>query len=257
MSGQGQLNLPEMLKAMIQSQHKWLGVTQNTTLAKHKRRIENMLVKMNLLDLWSNRLGSTDVARKLIPEIYTDGIVSIHLATFGLYKYANSCLRSQLENTLRLVYFFTHQVEFGWWSKGDEWYVSGIRNKDVWGEGYKYFEELESIKKFEKLCGNRPGLFKGDRNVRALHKSLSKHVHSAAYFLQTRSHRISPSYRMDEFSIWASNADRAFEHINELLAVGLLEEFKAMNDPDRERILRVAVGKPHRDILKSLLKSNA
>lgn len=256
MSGNGSLDLPPNTKTMYESQEKWRAKALKDTLSAHKDQIEASLEKVNLFDIWSNSLQTSEVARRLIPEIFMDAYMSIHFACYGLYKYANICLRSQLETALRLIYFSTHPIEFGWWSAGNEWYRAGLRTKDVWGEGYGYFEQLENVKKFEELCEEGQRLFQHARKVPQIYQTLSTYVHSGVFSLQTKPDQFSPRYKIDEFSKWGTNFKEIQSYIHILLVLSFLEEFKKMSTVNQNRVLEIVIASLYyRERLKELVGS--
>jgi len=257
MSKDNILALPANTRIMHDSQEKWRGETWKETLDKHNDEIEKLLGKINLFDIWSDTLQNYEGAKILIPEIFMDGYVSIHFAGYGLYKYANVCLRSQLENTLRLIYFSRHPVEFDWWRRENEWYRSGLKAKDVWGEGYKYFEELENIKKFEKNCEEEKRLFQKGKRINKIYQKLSKYVHSGVLSFQTNPNEFSPRYNIEDFKNWDDRFKEVQEYINILLILGFLKEFKEMGRASQEKVKKVGIELLHyKEKLKEVLDAD-
>lgn len=249
-------DLPELTKSMHDSQENWRNENWNRTMEKHKEEIEKLLQKLSLFDIWSNLLQDDEVAKTLIPEAFVDAYVSVHFAGYGLYKYAHICLRSELETTLRLIFFSTHKVEFKWWSEGNEWYRENVAG-DVWGRGYLYFEQLETIKKFEKLCADNRKLFGGRKvGIKRIHRMLSRFIHSGAGHFQTRPGRISPKYEHEEFGKWIKTFVMVQEHINILLILGFPEQFKKLSGSNQRKIKETGVeSSQHREILEKILAS--
>lgn len=248
------LNLPELTKAMHES--RWRDRNWDQTIKKHKKEIEKLLQKITVFDIWSNSLQDSEAPRWMVPEIFIDSYMSIHFACFGLYKYAHMCMRSQLETALRVIFFSTHPVEFDWWSKNIEFYRSGLRTKDVWGEGYKYFGQLENIKKFEKKCNKEKRLFEEGKRVNKIYQKLSKYVHSGPLSFQTRPDIFSPRYRLEKFKNWVKSFKEVQECINVLLVLSFPKEFKGLSKTSREKIRKIGIELPHyRRILKKVLSS--
>ncbi len=246
-------DLPTETRTTHESQNKWRRKNWEKTLKEHKENIEELLKKISLFDVWSNKLQDNDVAVRLIPEIFMDAYISIHLAGYGLYKYACMSLRSELETALRLVFFSTHPVEFKWWSDGNEGYRSGLKIKEVWGESYNYFEQLDNIKEFEKLCDDNKKLFGG---IRGVYKTLSKFIHSGAGHFQTRPDRVSPKYKLEEFKSWIKTFKEVQEYINILFALSFYEEFKKLNVTDQKKIKEMGIESSYyRENLEKVLGS--
>ncbi len=239
-------DLHELIKTTHESQNNWRKSNWEKTLKDHNDELENLLKKINTLNLWSNKLQRIKPAEKLIPEIFIDTYMSLHLACFGLYKYAHMCLRSGSETVLRLVFFSTHPVEFEWWSEGSEWYIEGSKKTEVWGPGYEYFTQLRNIKEFDRLCDtNKKILSTSGSGIRGIHKKLSKFIHSGAGYLQTRVDRLSPEYNLQKFKIWIETAKKIQEYINIILILGFPEEFKDLRTSERKEIIDIGIEDDH------------
>lgn len=256
MSGKNDLsNLPSNLRVIHESQKKWRNKAWEATLNNHRDELERMLEKINLFDVWSDGLQNNEAIKRLLPEIFMDSYMSIHFAGYGLYKYANICLRSQLETALRLIYFSPHPVEFDWWRNGNESYRSGLANKDVWGEGYLYFQELENVKQFEDKCTEGQRLFRGGKKVSNIYRKLSTYVHSGMFSFQTKPDEFSPRYKIEDFKHWSENFNEIQEYINILLILSFLKEFKQMRESDKNKILQVAITTEYNSKLREVLGS--
>lgn len=248
-------DLPVETKTIHKNQNKWRRKNWEKTLKENKQDIEKLITKINLFDIWANKLQSFSPAKILIPEIFMDACISIHFAGYGLYKYTHMCLRSELETTLRLVYFSTHEVEFNWWAKGNEWYREKYNWPDVWGRGYTYFTLLDVIDDFEELCDDRKKLFgeKGKGAISRVHKELSKFIHSGAGHFQTRADRVSPEYNPDEFRGWHETYERVQIYIHIILALGFADKFKDMASSQRNKILNIGIDDYYREKVKQVL----
>ncbi len=245
-------NLPSETKRLHESQNIWRRKNWEKTLAEHKDDIEKMIQKLNLFDIWSNKLQNIDAAKTLIPEIFMDAYISIHFASYGLYKYANMSLRSELETVLRLVYFSRHEVEFKWWLDGDEWYREE-RMPDVWGRRYVYFTKLKEIKEFEKACETHMKLFSEDAKIVKAYKKLSKSIHSSAEHFQTRPDRVSPRYDLGELKRWIDVYNGIQTYIHILLSLGFAEEFKDLKKGERKKILGRGMEEYYQERVKEAL----
>lgn len=248
-------NLPVNLNIMHESQEKWRTKAWQKTLAKHGDELEKTIERINLFDIWSNNLQNVEAAKKLIPEIFMDGYISVHFSGYGLYKYANACLRSQLETTLRLIYFSTHTIEFGWWQSGNEWYRNGLRQRDVWGDGYQYFQELVHVKDFEQKCNQGERLFRDGGKVSRVYSKLSTYVHSGIFSFQTKPDEFSPQYKIEPFKLWLGNFSEVQEYIHILLILNFMDEFRQMHAKERETILQVAIRPDYKTKLQEMLGS--
>lgn len=241
--------LPSLTKSIFESHQKWSDKNWKDTLNSHSREIEKLFGKIGIFDQWKKLLGSKygKVAKELIPEMFMDSYLSLHFVCMGLYKQANICARAQLETALRLVYFSSHKIEYGWWYKGNEWYLSS--SKDVWGKGYGYFEQLEQVKNFDKELQYE--LFQRVRNI---YGKLSKYVHSGAQSFQTSPERISPKYKIADFKKWILHFKEVQTYVNVILAIGFDDVFKESGDEVQRQILRVIENKNCKEALRKSLK---
>lgn len=243
-------HLPALTKSMYEVFKNWSDRNWLSTLESHRHKTEELLEKIKIFDIWANALQDSEVARKLIPEIFVDAYMSIHFACMGLYKYAFMCLRSQLETVLRMVFFSTHPVEFQWWLAENEWYRSGLKTRDVWGEGYLYFGNLEHVKKFERQINEEKRLFVEGKRISKIHKNLSKYVHTSASSFQTTTDTFSPIYKIDEFNRWVTIFKEIQQHTNTILVLGFLENFKMLGNTEKKQIIEKAI--EDRDYIEKL-----
>jgi len=236
-------SLSERTKVMHETQAKWRDKNWKNTLKDNDAKVEELLEKIELLDIWRNRLPNIEVVKTLMREIYMDAYVSIHFSCFGLYKSAYMCLRSEFETVLRLIYFSHHHIEYQWWRAGDEkWIKDLLRGSDVWGREYAYFKHIEQIKKFDDLnTRENQKLFGNKGKLKAIYSTLSKHVHSVAPYLQTRSGSFSPKYNKDEFEKWYNTHKEIQQYINVFLALGFPDRFKKMPTEERDKILDIGI----------------
>jgi hypothetical protein len=246
--------LPNLTKKIHKSQLKWRDKNWKTSLTNHGKEIEEILEKITVFSDWVNKLQNSDVAEKLMPEIFIDVFSSIHFACFGFYKYANMCLRSELETALRLIYFSTHPVEFKWWLEENKAFRNTQASaRDVWGQGYVYFEQLEEIKKFEGSCNKNKKLFAGKANLKRTYEVLSQFIHTGAGHFQTGAEQFSPHYDKKKFKYWHLRCKEIQVYINILLILGFPEDFKAMSSSNKSDILNKCIGANYKDIIKQTL----
>ena len=234
-------NLPPLVGTMFEGQRKWSGANWQKTLSEHTNEIEQLLARVQVLDTWSNLFRKCETGRDLIPEIFVDGFMSVHLACMGLYKFANSCLRSELETALRLVYFSTHPVEYEWWSQGNAWYRSGMK-KDVWGEGYLYFEQLPYIKDFEKRCIAEKKII---GRIRRIYSSLSEYVHTGHGAFHTKADTFSPKYNTGDYIRWVSYFEDVQQCISIILSLTFIEDLKKARPKEQDTILTIGVNEKY------------
>lgn len=247
-------DLPEITKSIHESQTKWRDKNWRKTLATHGSEIEELLNKIRIVGNWRNKLQQSDAAKKLFPEIFIDAFSSVHFACFGFYKYANMCLRSELETVLRLIFFSTHPIEFEWWLQGKAVFrhIYSQAN-DVWGPGFVYFKNLENVQKFETNCEKAKQLLSEGGKLKNMYTTLSQFIHSGAGHFQSRPGSFTPIYNLTEFRHWYDRCNEIQTYINILLALTFSKELKEMTSTSRNAILDVGIGDEYKETIKNTL----
>lgn len=231
---------PEV-RGLYETFDSWNKSNWESTLSNHDEEMKNLLDKLNLFSTWTDILSDNDVATKLLPEIFYDSYMAIHFAAMGLYRYANMCLRSELETTLRLVFYSTHPVEFGWWSEGKDLYeITGKNN--VWGNDYNYFKHLENVSEFNLKCKGSEEIF---TKVKESYKKLSSYVHASSRTFQTSPGSISPKYNIGLFKGLKSVFIDIQDYIHIILILTFFNEFKSASQPDQDKIIEYGISNKH------------
>jgi hypothetical protein len=232
-------NLPRHLKAIHKSQIKWTRDNWRISCDSHSTEIESLLKKIHSYRIWKSHMQSVEIAKKILPEMVMDGLTSVHFSNFGLYRYANSCLRSLLENGMRLVYFVNHEVEFKWWLDDNEWYKDQ-KQKYVWGSNFDYFRHLENITIFNDNCTNSKRIFTGSQAngflIKKLYKRLSSAIHASADAFHTSNSVPSPAYDVDKFNDWKQNFIEVNQIISIVLSLGIPHYFTHIRPRERDEI---------------------
>ena len=234
-------NLSPEVRGLYETFDSWNKSNWELTLSKHDEEMKNLLDKLNLFSIWTDTLSEIDAAAKLLPEIFYDAYVAIRFAAMGLYKYANMSLRSELETTLRLVFFSTHPVEFKWWNEGDK--IFGITGKNhVWGDNYNYFIHLEKVSEFISKCDDNENLF---TNVKKSYSTLSSYVHTSSRAFQTSPGSISPRYNIGLFKGLKSEFIKIQDYIHIILILTFFNEFKSGSQSDQGKIIEYGINNEH------------
>ena len=228
--------LPRLARSMFESQSKWGDKNWKDTLRLHAREINTLLDDISIFDLWKKTLGDKygKIGQDLLPEIYMDVYVSVHFACMGLYKQGHVCLRAELENALRLVYFAVHPVEYGWRCSGKDFF----KKKNVWVEDYRYFRQLDEVHKFQQTCKQDGFTMVVFDNVKKLYGKLSQYVHTGPTTFLTTPDRFAPKYRKPEFNKWLNAFKETQKCINLILVLGFTEDFKKLAMSKKKDILR-------------------
>ncbi|MFH2106491.1 MAG: hypothetical protein ABII22_04470 [Candidatus Micrarchaeota archaeon] len=237
--------LPKLLQTVHKAQVKWKNDNYSESVHDFQNEIESILELLNLYAKWKSKFHDEKITQKMFPEIFMDGISSLHFALLGLYKYSNMCLRSQLETALRLIYFIDHKREYNWWLQDNEWYRKQSLSY-VWGSDFSYFKELKNIRDFDNACDGPKKIFsakkkKGDL-LENIYGQLSKSIHASATHFQTSTGRYSPRYTKNKMEEWISNFKKIQCYIFICLILVFPEEFKKMIASDQDVILNKGIG---------------
>lgn len=230
-------NLSPEVRVMYETFDSWNESNWESTLSNHDEEMKNLLVKLNLFSIWTDTLSDIDAAAKLLPEIFYDAYMAIHFAAMGSYRYANMCLRSELETTLRLVFFSTHPVEFKWWGAGKDMFEITGKNH-VWGKDYNYFTHLEKVSEFNLKCRDSEKLF---IKVKKSYKNLSSYVHTSSRAFQTSPGSISPKYNIGLFRGLKSEFIDIQNYIHIILILAFFDEFKNSSGPNQNDIIEYGI----------------
>lgn len=215
----------------------------NQSLVAFGSDVDQIIRSSESLNCWSNALQAHGLA-SLVSEIFIDIYASIHFSLCGLYKYADMALRSALENTLNVAYFHGHPVEYSWWQKGSEWYLTN-KQPHPWGDGYNYFQLLAS-----ELPGNR-GENTIEKELSAEYRALSKSIHSTSLKLQTKGLKLAPTVDIARFKQWSERMNRVLSLINSVLVLALQDKFGKMTKPDTKLISEVILDE-HKRLLQPI-----
>lgn len=229
-------DLPEWVRVLHETQEQWVDRNWEETLAAHPQETDNLLEALSAFDVWQEALQEEEANAKLIPEIFADGYIAIHLACWGLYKYAHMCLRSELETALRLVFFAEHRIELAWWQEGKELWRQTPGSKDVWGPAYKYFQMLPEVRRFDNSCDEAKRLF-GPKGIPHLYSELSKHIHSGADYFETAADRTAPSYKQENLQLWFAKASSVLTFTHILFTLAFTDVFQQLEEADRNEIM--------------------
>jgi len=254
--------LPKLLQNVHKAQKKWRQTNYETSIKEFQNEIEQILEILNYYGKWNSKFKGDEIAEKMLPEIFMDGLNSLNLATFGLYKYANMCLRSQLETALRLIYFIDHKREFGWWVNENEWYSKSKQYLNyVWGDDFSYFKQIENIAEFDdkttgdkKIYSSTSSGKSGDL-LKKVYGKLSKSIHTSAQHFQTSTGKFSPKYSKPKMEDWIKTCKdvQCFIIVSVILSFPI--EFKKMTQSEQNAILtKGVVDTEYKQFIEEILK---
>jgi len=216
----------------------------NQTLSAHKKEINDLSEKISVIDDWSNCLLSVTEsdrflgAKQFLSEMFMDSYTSLVLVSLALYKYANMCLRSYLESTMRLIYFSVHPIEYKWWTNNLYEHSTFTMHLDF----------VSKLERFHKVDPRKTTLI---AEVRNLYKKLSSYVHTEEQAFQTKE-RLSPKYSLEKFEGWEKTFRDTISYSNILLLGSFYENYQKLRVDTQERILRIGIANKKHELIKSL-----
>jgi len=160
----------------------------------------------------------------ILKELHEDINASFFHAYFGHYRSAHMHLRSVIELSLQLIYFFQHEVEYELWRSAE----FRIKHEEL----TQYLKKHPRLK--SQQCVN---LIDG---ITLNWKLFSKHIHAEApKFFQTnlqsaKTKKISKA----DFGIWKSNFLTTSYQVNKLLIMFFQPKLNSFPTTNRELLLR-------------------
>lgn len=198
----------------------------STTTEFTNKDLENCYASTLIFKNWKLGLSHLKIVKMngIIDELHEDMNASFFHAYFGQYRSAHMHLRSIIELSLQLIYFYQHEVEY------DLWKVGEFRIKH---------EELTNyLKKHPSLNTERSRTLIED--ITKNWKLFSKHIHAEApKFFQTnlqstKTKKISKA----DFGIWKSNFLKTSYQVNKLLTLFFRENLNSFPTQNRELLMR-------------------
>ncbi|MGV3631181.1 MAG: hypothetical protein ACO1O6_08240 [Bacteroidota bacterium] len=173
---------------------------------------------------WKTALNSIKIKEfdLILNELFEDINSSFFLAFMGQYRSAHMHMRSSIELTLQLLYFYNHPIEFQKWKKG-EFVIKTDKLNDYLVQ-HPYFKVDVS-----KLL----------QNINNNWKHFSKHIHgeSPIFFQCEKDIRKTNSFSKKDFGIWKSNFEKNVYFLNKLLYLFFNEEFIRFPEVSRNILL--------------------
>lgn len=156
---------------------------------------------------WKTGLNSinNDLLDNIFNEIQQDINLSFHLSAYGLYRTANMHLRSSIELSLQLIYFFDHYVEYQLWKSGK--FVIKHEKLTTYIKTHPKFKK-EEIEDIDSIVNKITGRW----------KSFSKHIHaeSLSFFHTEKLSSKSNHFEIGDFNMWKSGFLRTTNLLNSL-----------------------------------------
>ncbi|KAF2508584.1 hypothetical protein EYY60_15770 [Flavobacterium zhairuonense] len=160
----------------------------------------------------------------ILSELHEDINTSFFLAHFGQYRTAIMHLRSVIELSLQLLYFYQHEVEFSQWKDGE------FR--------IKHEELTEYLKKHPQFIGTSAVNLIG--NITQNWKTFSKYIHAEApsYFQTTLESSTKKTIIIKDFNIWKSHFLKTGYRINKLFSIFFRDKIVQFPTQSKDLLLR-------------------
>lgn len=160
----------------------------------------------------------------ILKELHEDVNASFFHAYFGHYRSAHMHLRSLIELTLQLLYFYQHEVEYSQWQNGE----FRIKHEEL--TSYLKKHPNLNFKESEDLI----------TSLTASWKLFSKHIHAEApkYFQTNLESAKTKKIAKADFGIWKSNFILTGEKLNKLLLIFFRRNINYFPTANREFLLR-------------------
>lgn len=163
----------------------------------------------------------------LFDELHQDVNSSYYLASMGLYRTSNMHLRSLIELSLQLLYFFDHPIEFEKWKSG-EFIIKHDKLKDYLKD-YPLFSSRELKAKVTNVV----------EQISKSWKDFSKHIHAESLiYFQTQKASVSKKcFDLADFGKWKTHFVKIIKRLNELFLLFFSNEYKVFPSTNRELLV--------------------
>ncbi len=160
----------------------------------------------------------------ILDEIHEDINASFFHSYFGHYRSAHMHLRSVIELSLQLLYFYQHDVEYQQWKSGD----FRIKHDELTSYLKKHpnLKALTTVSLIDEITKNW--------------KHFSKHIHAEApsYFQANLVSSQTKQITIADFNIWKSNYLRTGYQINKLFLLFFKGSINSFPTRNKELLLR-------------------
>jgi len=170
-----------------------------------------------------NHIGFIDL-NEIFDELHQDVNASYYLASMGLYRTANMHLRSMIELSLQLLYFFEHPVELKKWKSGD-FVIKHDKLKDYLKD-YPTFSSQPLKRDVDVLV----------EQISKEWKNYSKHIHAESlnYFQTQKESDSTNSFKVADFGVWQSHFTKIISKINKLFLLFFSEQYRLFPSHNKE-----------------------
>jgi hypothetical protein len=175
---------------------------------------------------WKDGLNHVriNVLDEIFDELHQDVNSSYYLASMGLYRTSNMHLRSMIELSLQLLYFYEHPVELKKWRNGG--FVIKHDNLKDYLKDYPSFDVQPLKGQVEILI----------EQISKEWKNYSKHIHAESlnYFQTQRQSSATSSFNVADFGVWQSGFIKIVRKLNKLFMLFFSEQYKLFPSQNKE-----------------------
>lgn len=161
---------------------------------------------------------------EIFDELHQDVNASYYLASIGLYRTANMHLRSMIELSLQLLYFYEHPIELKKWRNGD--FVIKHETLKDYLKDYPSFQHQPINREVDILM----------EQISKEWKNFSKHIHAESlnYFQTQKTSNSTNNFNIADFGIWSTNFNKIIKKINNLYRLFFSEQYKLFPSQNKE-----------------------
>ncbi len=157
-----------------------------------------------------------------LAELHEDINTSFFQSYFGLYRTAHMHLRSIIELSMQMVYFYQHEIEYHQWRDGEFVIKHDVLNN--------------YLKKHPNFIGQSAFI---DQLTREW-KQFSKHIHAEtpSFFQSSKASHVSKTFSVADFGIWKTNFLKTAYLTNKLFLMLFKEKINYFPSTEKSILLR-------------------
>lgn len=165
------------------------------------------------------RITSMDI---LLDELHEDINTSFFQSYLGLYRTAHMHLRSLIELSMQMVYFYQHKIEYMQWKDGD------------------FIIKHDTLNNYLKKHPNFVGASAVIDELTSYWKKFSKHIHAEApmFFQSKKIAYTTKTFSIGDFNIWKNNFLKASYLTNKLFLLLFKDKITLFPETERRILLK-------------------
>lgn len=173
---------------------------------------------------WKNSLNHLHINSMdlLLDELHEDINTSFFQSYLGLYRSAHMHLRSLIELSMQMVYFYQHEIEYMQWEKGHFIIKHDILNNYL--KKHPNFSDQEAF--IDELT--------------SYWKKFSKHIHAEApiFFQSKKIAHETKSFSIGDYNIWKNNFLKTAYLTNKLFLLLFKDKINYFPETEKRILLK-------------------